>query len=724
MSERRRSPVGPKVGSGVLRTVGWRIDDPVVVAVAVLAIGVPTATGGPGLVLRVLLVLAVTAACGTAVWVGLGPGQRRIDAVTALGLGTAIGAALIGFLAIPLRASAPVIVLAVAAAISTLALIVGRAARPAGGRSLAGGPAHPRPALPFAVGIALGVVPIALSSVTFPITSTVLRPFHDAVFLQALTDGLMVRGLREMPNAAGVEVQYHWLAYAWLGSLDRITEAPTLLLLTRVAPVVALVATCALAIDLVRRLPGAVGHGPLIGSLLLFGGAWVGGAVGTGGMSGAASLSTFMGVAWMLALTLLAIQSIADPGPAGSWLLLPALAGAVCLGKIQMAIVGAGGLALMAAVGTLRAAPWAGRARRVVVVVAVGMLAVFLPFQASSARGLTFRPLHAAELLQLLPPGASGGWRTLGGSAFLLLVSSRLTGLPLIRRDAGPSGPFALGAAATGVLFVVLLGDDHGAELVAMTATAALVTPLTATALARAAVDISAGRDRVDVRRAAATCAVLVIPLAGALMLRRSSDLGLTALAPIVGVAGAAAAATVMARSGRRAITVAVAIAGLSLMIGAVHITYMAGLTATGGSPRGSDVLEISAAEVAAGAHVRGRAGATDLLVHVGECRPSSPVPSDCIGLDATPVLVTGLPAIVSTFADTFLSADELEGRLEYSLSLAAGAPLPTPDEFTGRTLWLWLEPSAAPAAAAGTGGTVTFESDEVAIVRVPGAGG
>ena len=61
---------------------------------------------------------------------------------------------------------------------------------------------------------------------------------HDFPFLQSLSRSLADWGLGDYVLLSGTSTRYHWFTYAWIGLVDRSSDASIFFVLTRVAPVV------------------------------------------------------------------------------------------------------------------------------------------------------------------------------------------------------------------------------------------------------------------------------------------------------------------------------------------------------------------------------------------------------------------------------------------------------------------------------------------------------
>ena len=90
----------------------------------------------------------------------------------------------------------------------------------------------------------------------------------DIQFFEALGFSLSRFGARDQVFAAGIPIKYHWASYAWTGMLDRIAGADEWVVITRLAPVIVVVALIPLVIALAIRL--GLRDGWLVVTLALF----------------------------------------------------------------------------------------------------------------------------------------------------------------------------------------------------------------------------------------------------------------------------------------------------------------------------------------------------------------------------------------------------------------------------------------------------------------------
>jgi len=76
---------------------------------------------------------------------------------------------------------------------------------------------------------------------------------HDFPFFQALSRSLADWGLRDYVLLSGTNTRYHWFTYAWIGLVDRSSDASVFFVLTKFAPAVFAVLITAVAWSFVNR---------------------------------------------------------------------------------------------------------------------------------------------------------------------------------------------------------------------------------------------------------------------------------------------------------------------------------------------------------------------------------------------------------------------------------------------------------------------------------------
>lgn len=76
----------------------------------------------------------------------------------------------------------------------------------------------------------------------------------DIQFFEALGYSLAHFGWRDQVFAAGTSMNYHWFSYAWTGMLDRVIDAESWVVITRLAPAISVVVIITLANALARSI--------------------------------------------------------------------------------------------------------------------------------------------------------------------------------------------------------------------------------------------------------------------------------------------------------------------------------------------------------------------------------------------------------------------------------------------------------------------------------------
>lgn len=89
----------------------------------------------------------------------------------------------------------------------------------------------------------IAISSLTVSAVIVGIFMIILRPEiwwflyeEDLPYLQALSHSLAERGVRSGVLVSGVAVKYHWFTYAWIGLVERASNATIFVVLTKFAP--------------------------------------------------------------------------------------------------------------------------------------------------------------------------------------------------------------------------------------------------------------------------------------------------------------------------------------------------------------------------------------------------------------------------------------------------------------------------------------------------------
>lgn len=315
------------------------------------------------------------------------------------------------------------------------------------------------------IGILVGLIPLAVNWRRIPLSRVTDESFLDVYFLEALTRGLSNFGPSESILMTGGTIRYHWLSYIWAGDIASSAALPPFASITRVLPLVALVAVVSLAATWAARLArGRAGSSwiPTVAVLLVVAGGYTGALYGT--VLNFDSPSQSFTTMWLLAL-LFAVAVYLDKGSPWMLVAVALLAVANTGGKVSHIAVAAGGLMLLSAVGIVTRSAWW---RSAVVATAVSGLAalgtyVVVIFGAAVDRNLTEELAVKASTWQGLDP-LPGTWGVAAGTIALLLAAyARLAGIGWLVRErevrTNPTLLMAVGAVAVGTLAIVVLAE-------------------------------------------------------------------------------------------------------------------------------------------------------------------------------------------------------------------------------------------------------------------------
>ncbi len=355
----------------------------------------------------------------------------------------------------------------------------------------------------FAASLASGLVLLALNwrRAPLPVDAVPAGIHPDLLFFEALSRGLISFGPADSVLMSGTPVRYHWLSYAWAGSVDAIGSAPSFQVLSQTLPLVALVAASALAVAWARRL-SSVPWVPALAGLLVVLSGFVGAQFGV--LLNVDSPSQQFSLMWSLALVIALLAYLkAEIGPA-ALALLALLAVACTGGKVSAGVIvvlGAGAVALVALV---RREPHARRAVIAAVVVGTAALVAYVALLSGVDVGGNISVgqfADKASTFQGLNP-LTGTIGVLIGTAILSLAAlARLAGLgPLIldpRHRWQPETVLSVATVAAGVaaLFVLSEGINDLWFLLSATGPACVVAAVGTGLAAGAPVRMRSGLD-------------------------------------------------------------------------------------------------------------------------------------------------------------------------------------------------------------------------------------
>lgn len=311
------------------------------------------------------------------------------------------------------------------------------------------------------VGALLGAIFIGVNLRLYPLAWTgSWSGYHtDMPFFEALAGSIAQLGPFDSVFHPGAQIRYHWLSYGWAGQLTATAGAEPFVVLTRVLPVVAVVAAVAQVTAWARRL-SSVGWVPTLAVALLMSGGFLGAIYG--GVLNFDSPSQSMGIVWLLAYAVVLADLLAPSLSARRSVAVVGLLGvlAACLtgGKVSAAAPALAGVLLVALVGLVRRETWGRRAALgagVSVVAAAAAYLVILSGAAGSGGLGMFDLVDRASSQQGLNPTDGMRGVILGTAILMVAMAARWAGLGWLVLDPDrrwqPMTIFGVGLAGTGL---------------------------------------------------------------------------------------------------------------------------------------------------------------------------------------------------------------------------------------------------------------------------------
>ncbi len=337
------------------------------------------------------------------------------------------------------------------------------------------------------VGVLVGLVLLLLNLRRYPLgPQSVWDGYHpDVLFFEALGYSTALFGAGDSIFMSGADIRYHWLTYAWAGQLSAAFDAQPFMVLTRVLPVVALVAVVALAVALTERIARDLPDGSRRWALwlsvaLVVSGGYLGAVNGT--ILNFDSPSQTLTSPWLMALVLIALVAV---GPDARFLGAAATAGIVAFavtgGKVSAGLVGLAGVVGAAVVGIVLRAPWRNRLvlLAAVVLVAVGAAGLLFAWGSASPGDLRFLEWSGrASTLQGLNSSPVNRGVALGTLTLLIAMGARwIAGAWLLSSRewrARPEPWVGVSLALAGALPVVFFAQGVNETWFALTASGPL----------------------------------------------------------------------------------------------------------------------------------------------------------------------------------------------------------------------------------------------------------
>ena len=329
--------------------------------------------------------------------------------------------------------------------------------------------------------VVLGTVSLIPNVRSYPLTWTgEWSGYHgDMLFFEALSTSMARLGPMDSIFSPDVLIRYHWLTYAWAGQVSEAVSAEPFVILTRVLPFIAVIASSLIAVAWARRL-SSVAWAPAFAVILLITGGYVGATYGA--IFNFDSPSQSLTTLWLLGFSLAVLSIVqARRTSVGDVGVLAVLSVGLAGGKISAGAVGVGAVLWLTAVGVVRRDPWHSRsmivAATVLVSFALGYAAVVMG--SADPGGLkVFSLLDRASSIQGMNPIPGPLGIALGTGILTIAVVARWSGLawfvmqPTTRW--APDTVLGVGFALSAIVSVVALSGGMNDTWFALAASAPL----------------------------------------------------------------------------------------------------------------------------------------------------------------------------------------------------------------------------------------------------------
>ena len=408
--------------------------------------------------------------------------------------------------------------------------------------------------LGLAVGAVLGLAAVAVNLARYPLVWEGVRSsYHpDMLFFEGLSNSVAQFGPSDSIFMIGADLRYHWFSYAWVGQLTNSLDLAPFVSLTRALPLVAVVASVAIAAGWTARCTKAI-WAPALAALLITAGGFVGAAYGT--VLNFDSPSQSLTTVWLLALCVVFIEYLVGRLDRRALWLVALLSVACVGGKASSAIVVLGAIGIAAGIGLVRRASWARRALTAFVVASIPAAiayAIVLVGSASSGELKFLSWDSRASAVQGLDLSKDHLGIAFGTASLLIAVVPRWAGVvglwlrPTTR--SGPLSMFGIGLIVMGLAPIVFVSQGVNELWFALAASAPLAV-ISAIGLGDAWESLGEGQLR---RQRSTWSALVVCAVAGPVVLLILSRLWSTggsgvvsprAFGPLLAIALAAAVA-------------------------------------------------------------------------------------------------------------------------------------------------------------------------------------
>jgi hypothetical protein len=345
-------------------------------------------------------------------------------------------------------------------------------------------------------GLLAGLAILVVNLRRYPLYWTgIWDQYHpDMVFFEALSRSAARYGSSDSVFMAGADIRYHWFSYAWAGQITELVGAQPFVVLTRALPIVALIATLAIALAWTRKLvvsadmelPHFTKALPWLVVALIVTGGYLGALNGT--ILNFDSPSQALGTAWLMGLILVFLRIVRAAGRkdsglvlSGQILVLGLLTGVVAGAKVSSGALFVVAIGFVAVMGSLVRAKWANIVWVAFATVVLGFVFVYFTVIAGSASPGDLRFLSwlsRASTAQGLDssPGTRGV--ILGTLGLTLAIGARWVGGVWLLRDRAwrtrPETFLGIGLGIGSTVFLWVFSQGLNETWFALTASAPL----------------------------------------------------------------------------------------------------------------------------------------------------------------------------------------------------------------------------------------------------------
>ena len=401
-----------------------------------------------------LTAFALLQGVGGAIWWRLMQPRRAVPIIEAIGMGLGLGTALAMLTGLIWQWWA-------GPAALILILIVLRIRQHSPLRQLA--PVQRTDLLALLIGGIPGLGALLIAFRSYPLSWNGLwtRYHGDMPFFEALSTSVAKFGAGSSIFLDGADLRYHSLAYGWAGQLSIAANAEPFVVLTRLLPILVLIALVTIASAWTRQLTQAQWAPALAAALITMGG-FVGATFG--GVLNFDSPSQSLSTVWLLALSVLVLRALTNGPRLWQAMAIAIMIVAVTGGKISTAAIATAAIAFLALCGLFIRAEWRKRAVLFAGISILAAIAAYIWLIAGSANagGLSlFTLLDRASSVQGLNPVVTQRGIAAGVFVLILAVIPRWAGLVWLIGDREtrrqPDTLYGLGLALAGIASLILL---------------------------------------------------------------------------------------------------------------------------------------------------------------------------------------------------------------------------------------------------------------------------